>query len=204
LQLSFSVERITLTTDEFKQWTKKTNCPGAQQLKTGKHQLAVPISNIAATWIRNFNSDASKGPLFKITMFNGQQTELDVEPSYPKAHCISWLQLLPIMTPELQKLRINVAAGLSEHSQLLEKQSEFVTLTRGESLLVDIATDNWPQLELGTSVLDGIPVLDRLLRYALTEQRQPPTRRHFYLLTPKIFLVQESTNTVWDSSETKE
>lgn len=187
LQVSFHIERVTLTKAEFEQWLAKAKGPGVEKLKGGTGGAATPLSDVAVTLIRNFSSaGVQSGP--KMTLFNGQQAEIPLDLVDPKtAGCIPSLHLLPILTPTLDRLQINVSVGQSADRPA--QHMELVSVPAGQSLLIDLLEQSWLKKTVGVPVLDKIPHIDRLFKNAAADM--PEGDRQFYLLTPRVMLIQE-------------
>ncbi|MDB5391312.1 MAG: hypothetical protein JWM11_6958 [Planctomycetaceae bacterium] len=195
LQVSFAVEPINLSQADFKAWLDRADGPAKQKLKSKNGSLAIALTGPDAKSLRRISNGENSVPVLKITLMNGQQGELQVKlDDAPAEGHIAWLQLLPSIMPELQRVRVNVSAGLSDHPERLDKKSELVTLNHDESLLVDIAADSWLAVDASRSVpvLENIPYLGQMFKIGTTDPKPLPTHRRFYLLTPKVLLVRDA------------
>lgn len=189
LQVCLTLDRVMITPVDWYKWTTESRV--SRECST---DLALMISKESAENLRKRNKNGNQ-PGTKVTLFNGQQTEFQFRPQDTHGDKgVTWLQLMPVASHDLNIVRMTVTAGLWENSPSPQKRSELVGVPRGESLLISL---NEPAPRLSEElipILQKVPYLSRLFvtQPASQGHSKGVTHRQFLLVTPRIFLNRDA------------
>ncbi|MES2788334.1 MAG: M56 family metallopeptidase [Planctomycetota bacterium] len=181
-KMTLAVERVEVTLVELQKWTQSQSGvvgSGIGSAIQGMRSPTLTISREAESFLRHAGGvKIQQGPT--LTLRNGQRLELKPTATTKTNPCVSCIQLLPWMSPDLPLQPLHVAADISHGDQETLLRHELPTIPPGATLLIDVSESAW----IDQSPLVGF--LGSFFSKPAEDFVHKSPRRQFYLVKSKV------------------